>query len=97
MDYKTRKPTHPGIAFKTLVLDELELTITQAANHLNVSRKQLSEVINGKARLSTEMAKRWGKYTDTSTASWLNMQVQLDLWEVENSDVAENVRPYRAA
>jgi len=91
---RVRKPTHPGIAFKELVLDELKLTITDAAGMLMVSRKCLSEVLNEKAALSPEMAKRWAKFTNTSVESWYNMQVSLNLWEVENSTVAENIQAY---
>ncbi len=88
---KTRKPTHPGIAFKELVIEPLNLTITETAHHLRVARKTLSEVLNGRSDLSPEMALRWAKLTDTSVGSWYKMQVALDIWKVENTDLAEDV------
>lgn len=88
---KTRKPTHPGIAFKALVIEPLNLSITDTAKHLHVSRKTLSEVINGRSDLSPEMALRWAKLTKTSVGSWYKMQAALDIWRVENSDIAEDV------
>ena len=93
---RIRKPSHPGEAFKALILDELQLSITDAAKKLGVTRKTLSEVLNEKSSLSPEMAKRWAKFTNTSVASWYNMQVALNIWEVENAPVANDVQAYAA-
>ena len=79
----TRKPTHPGEVLYEDIIKELHLTITEAAQRLGVSRKTLSELINGKSSLSPEMAVRIAKSTNTSPESWLNMQTKLDLWKVE--------------
>ena len=76
----TRRPTHPGEVLREDVIKPLGLTVTQAARHLGVSRKTLSELINQKAALSPEMALRIAKATNTSPESWLNMQTKLDLW-----------------
>ncbi len=91
---RTRKPSHPGAAFRSLVIDELEITISEAARLLGVTRSTLSTTLNERSSLSPGMAKRWGKLTDTSTASWYNMQVALDLWEIENSEIGEDIKPY---
>ena len=93
---RIRKPSHPGAAFKALILDELHLTVTDAAGMLGVSRKALSEVINEKSSLSPEMAKRWAKFTNTSVASWYNMQVTLNIWEVEHDSVANDIQAFAA-
>ena len=81
-----RKPVHPGNLFKEEVLIPLGLTVTQAAADLGVSRKALSEFLNGHSSLSPEMAIRIGKATKTSPESWLNMQIKLDLWGVEQKN-----------
>lgn len=78
-----RKPIHPGELFKEEVLVPLGLTVTQASINLGVSRKALSEFLNGRSSLSPEMAVRIGKATRTSPESWLNMQTKLDLWEAQ--------------
>ena len=52
----TRKPTHPGAIFREDVMTPLNLTVTDAAYMLGVSRKALSEFINEKAELIPEMA-----------------------------------------
>ena len=82
---RKRKPSHPGEAFKTLVLDELKHTTIYAANCMGVSHKELKPVIDGDEPLSIEMAEKWGIFTNTSTDSWYNMQVALDEWEIENA------------
>ena len=81
-----RKPVHPGHLFKEEVLIPLELTVTQAALDLGISRKALSEFLNGRSSLSPEMAIRIGKATRTSPESWLNMQTKLDLWKIEKKN-----------
>jgi addiction module HigA family antidote len=77
---RTRKPTHPGEVLIEDVIKPLGITITQAARDLGISRKALSELVNGKCALSPELAVRIGKATNTSPESWLAMQTKLDLW-----------------
>jgi antitoxin HigA-1 len=42
-------PAHPGEVIRELCLEPLELSITQAARALGVTRKALSELLNGRA------------------------------------------------
>ena len=51
-------PPHPGEILAELWLEPLKLTITQAAKNLNVSRKTVSALVNGKTAISPEMALR---------------------------------------
>jgi antitoxin HigA-1 len=76
-----RKPTHPGEVLLEDVIKPLRITITQAARDLGISRKTLSEIVNGRCTLSPEMALRIGEATSTSPESWLAMQNKLDLWK----------------
>ena len=73
-------PPHPGEIIKELCLEPLELTVTRAAEALGVSRKTLSAILNGRAGISPEMAIRLSIAFDTSAESWLNQQMQYDLW-----------------
>lgn len=75
-----KKLTHPGKELKR-ILQNLNLTITQAAKCLDVNRTTLSLLINGKQSLSPEMAIRIGMATNTIPKYWLNMQFELDLWQ----------------
>ena len=76
-------PPHPGEVLKELCLEPLGLTVTDAAKALGVSRKTLSMVVNGRAGISSEMAIRLSIAFDTSAESWLNQQLQFDLWQAE--------------
>ena len=76
----TRKPTHPGKVFLEDVMKPLNLSITEAAKMLGVTRKTLSEFVNEKSSLSVEMALRIAKATNTSAESWMNMQQKLTLY-----------------
>ncbi len=89
----TRKPTHPGAVLLEDVMKPLQLTITDAARMLGVSRKTLSEFVNEKAMLSPEMAIRIAKATNTSVESWMNMQQKLTIWEAEQREPS-NVIPF---
>ncbi|MET0049937.1 MAG: HigA family addiction module antitoxin [Candidatus Thiodiazotropha sp.] len=72
-------PPHPGEIIKEFCLEPLELSVTEAAEALGVSRKTLSSIINGKSGISPEMAVRLSIAFNTSSKSWLNQQTQYDL------------------
>jgi addiction module HigA family antidote len=89
-------PPHPGTVLKGLYLDPLELSVTNAAQALGVTRKTLSQLINGKSGVSTEMALRIAKAFDTTPESWLSMQQAFDLWHVRETFVGSEVIPLMA-
>ena len=74
-------PAHPGEVLKSLYLDPMEKTITQAAEDLGVSRRTLSMLVNGHLGVSAEMALRLGTALGTTPELWLNMQQSYDLGE----------------
>ena len=76
-------PPHPGEILRRLCLEPLGLTVTEAAAGLGVSRKTLSAIVNGRASVSPEMAVRLSLAFGTSAESWLNHQLQYDLWQVQ--------------
>ena len=82
---KMHNPPHPGEILRTLCLEPLNLTITEAARSLGISRKTLSSILNGRAGISPEMAVRLSIAFHTSAESWLNQQLQYDLWHAERS------------
>ena len=89
----TRKPTHPGNVFLEDVMKPLNLTVTDTAHMLGVSRKTLSEFINEKSSLSPEMALRISMATNTSVESWMNMQQKLTIWNARKKE-PKNVIPF---
>lgn len=82
-----RKPSHPGEILRKDVIEPLNLTVTEAAERLGITRKTLSALLNCRAGMSPEMAIRVGRATGTSPESWLFMQAKLDLWNVENKKI----------
>lgn len=88
-------PAHPGEILKELVIDSLELTITDVAKHLDVSRKTLSKVLNAKGSVTPEMAVRlelaFGK---PSADHWLRLQNAYDLWQTRQEQSSLHVSPY---
>ena len=82
---RMHNPPHPGVVLRELCIDPLELTVTEAASGLGVSRKTLSAILNCRAGISPEMAIRLAKAFGTSAESWLNQQVQYDLWVAEQT------------
>ena len=82
---RMHNPPHPGEILKSLCLEPLGLSVTDAAKALGVSRKTLSSILNGRARVSPAMAIRLSIAFDTTAESWLNQQAQFDLWHAERS------------
>ncbi len=85
MAMQMHNPPHPGEILRSLCLEPLGVTVTDAAKALGVSRKTLSAILNGRAGISPEMAVRLSIAFSTSAESWLNQQVQHDLWLAEKS------------
>lgn len=78
-------PPHPGEIIRELCLEPLDISVTEAAKALGVSRKTLSAILNGRAGISPEMAVRLSIAFDTSAESWMNQQVQFDLWNAKRN------------
>jgi addiction module HigA family antidote len=84
-------PPHPGELLQELWLVPLSLSITAAAALLKVSRKTLSEIVNGRAAVSAEMALRLELAFGKSAQSWLAHQAAFDLWQLQGRKKALGV------
>ena len=80
---RMHNPPYPGEILRKLCLEPLGLSVTEAAKALGISRKTLSSILNGRAGISPEMAVRLSIAFDTTAESWMNQQVQYDLWQAE--------------
>lgn len=78
-----RRPTHPGAILREDVLPALEMTQTEFAERLGVSRLSVSDLLHEKRGMSPEMAMRVAKLLNTTPESWLRMQEAVDLWDVQ--------------
>lgn len=92
-------PPHPGLTLRDDVLPALGLTVTQAAQQLDVSRVTLSRVLNGRAAISPEMALRieaWlGVERGGDAHLWMAEQSAFDMWQVAErfKDTPMHVQP----
>ncbi|WP_172437591.1 HigA family addiction module antitoxin [Acidithiobacillus marinus] len=75
-------PPQPGEVIRELCIDPLGLSVTDAAQALGVTRKALSELLNGHTGIRPAMAVRLSLAFGGSAESWLTQQAQYDLWKV---------------
>lgn len=88
------RPPHPGEVLKQDIMPELGMTVAQLAAHLGVTRATLSDLINERKDVSHKMAIRLGKAFRNGTRFWLALQMQFDLWKLEQEEVHQvNVAP----
>lgn len=80
-------PPYPGEILRVDYLEPLELTVTEVARGLGVTRKTLSALTNERAGVSPAMAHRLSKAFDTTPEFWVNLQAQYDLWQARGTDV----------
>ena len=92
-----RDPPHPGEVIRELCIEPAGLTVTAAAAVLGVSRKALSELLNGHSGISPEMAVRLSKAFGGSIESWLTQQMQYDLAQVRKKATEIDVKRYEPA
>ena len=92
-----KDPPHPGEVIRELCIEPAGLTVTAAAQVLGVSRKALSELLNGHSGISPEMAVRLSKAFGGSIESWLTQQMQYDLARVSKRAADIEVERYEPA
>ncbi len=88
-------PVHPGEILKEMYLDPLGLNITDLADRLEVTRKTLSQLINGHSGISAEMALRLSRAFTTTPELWLNLQRSHDLWKAAGKVKVTHIRPFK--
>lgn len=89
-------PAHPGEILKEMIIEPMELTITNVSEHLNISRKTLSKVLNGRGSITPEMAIRLElAFKKPSADHWLRLQNAYDLWLIREQQSELYVQPYQ--
>ncbi len=84
---KTRCPSHPGEILQGLYMEGLNITVTELAAKLGVTRQTLSRIINGKNGVTANIALRFSKaFPNTDAKYWLDLQQDYDLWQEENNN-----------
>ncbi|WP_296556853.1 HigA family addiction module antitoxin [Pigmentiphaga sp.] len=77
---RMHNPAHPGLVLREYLGD---MSTTDAAKHLGVTRAALSRILNTRAGISAEMARRLQLALGTSAEMWVTMQAYYDLWVAE--------------
>jgi addiction module HigA family antidote len=75
-------PAHPGEVLRDYLG---EMTISEAATRLKITRAHLSRILNGHSNVTAEMSLRLSSALGTSPDFWLRMQGQFDLWQAHKT------------
>jgi len=85
-------PAHPGAVLHEYIPENLK--VGSAANQLAVSRQALSAILNGRSRISADMALRLAGALGTSAEMWLEMQIAWDLWQARQNPPPK-IKPFK--
>lgn len=92
-----KNPAHAGETIRELCLKPLNLSVTDAAAALGISRVSLSELLNGKNGVSPEMAIRLSKAFGSNPEFWLRLQMNYDLAQARKKASKLKVKRLRPA
>lgn len=81
-----KNPPHPGEPIGD-TLDELKVSIVEAARALGITRQQLHNLIAGRSGITPEMAVKLEKAVDSTADTWLKMQINYDLAQVRKRPI----------
>lgn len=87
-----KNPPHPGLSVRYDCLEPLNLSVTDGAKALGVTRQALNNLINGKSGISPEMAIRLDKAFGGNAAVWLELQMNYDLAQAMKKERTIKVR-----
>jgi antitoxin HigA-1 len=80
-----KNPVHPGELVRAN-LEELGLSVAEAAKGLHITRQQLHNVVSGRSAVSPGMAVRFEKAFGGAADMWLRMQAAFDLAQVRRRE-----------
>lgn len=86
---------HPGEYIKRIIIDDLGISVTEAAVALGITRPALSKLLNKRARLSSDMAVRLEKAFGTSMDLLMQMQSDFDVAEARQRAHMITVVPFK--
>ena len=89
-----KNPPHPGDLIRTEIIEALGLTVSKAAEILQVRRATLSDLLHGKAALTPEMALRIEKAFGPDMDHLLRMQLAYDVAKMRRHAKDIKVRQY---
>ena len=78
---KNRRPIHPGEIIRFEYLEPLNLTQQKLADAIGVTRVRINEIILGKRSVTPDTAFRLAKFFNTTPDFWINLQMNVDMWD----------------
>ncbi len=90
-----KNPPHPGRSLKDACLEPLQLSVTEGAKVLGVTRHTLSRVINGQSGISPDMAIRLEKAGWSNADHWLRLQTAYELAQARKRQDQIQVERYQ--
>jgi antitoxin HigA-1 len=96
---RKRRPTHPGAILREDILPAADITQTELANMMGVSRRAVNELCQERRGVSTDMAHRLARVFGNSPEFWLRMQQAVDIWDTleANKREYEKIKPLKVA
>lgn len=78
---KNRRPVHPGEVIHYEFLEPMGITQQQLADALGITRVRINEIILGKRSVTPDTAFRLAKFFNTTPDFWINLQINIDMWD----------------
>lgn len=78
---KQRRPAHPGEILRYEFIEPLKLNQIQLARAIGISRVRINKIILGKRSITPDTASRLAKFFKTTPEFWINLQMNVDLWD----------------
>ncbi|HEX9513955.1 MAG TPA: HigA family addiction module antitoxin [Puia sp.] len=88
-------PSHPGAILRELFVKELNLSVTELAKGLHMTRANLSAVINERAGISPELAVKLSAAFGNTAEFWITLQKNYELWHAEKKIKRSTIRHFR--
>jgi addiction module HigA family antidote len=94
LNNRKRRPSHPGAILED-ILPDANLSQTELARLIGVSRRTVNEIINERRPVTVDMAHRLAIVFKTTPELWLNLQWDVDVWDAleANKKVYERIKP----
>ena len=90
---RNRRPTSPGTILREFYLEPREISITELGRATGLTRKHLSNIVNGNASISPETAVRLAAVLGTTPQLWINLQNAVDLFDAAKRLQDEHWKP----
>lgn len=74
------KPVTPGEVLEKKFLKHHDISQTDLAKSLHITRRRIHEILRGKRAITPDTALRIAKLFGTEPEYWMNLQVKIDLW-----------------